>query len=447
MVKNRRKNGDHYWVDAFVTPILEGGKAVEYQSVRTLPRPEFVARADALYHQLLAGKTPSVLRGGSFGLRTRLFAAVAFAIVLAAAAALLAGAVSPLGALLFTVVGTVGAGTAIGYLLAPLAALAAQARTRFDNATAAWIYTGRTDEVGQIALALKMLESETGAVVGRISDSAKRLSASAEHLAATVEENSAGTRRQQGETDQVATAITEMAASVEEVARNAQQTADAAGRADGDARSGTGVVARTRETIRTLASEIEQASHAIPALNTQATEITSILEVIRSIAEQTNLLALNAAIEAARAGEHGRGFAVVADEVRTLASRTQKATREINGMIERLQAGAETAVGVMERSRAGADLSVAEAQHAAESLEAIVRAVAVINDMTTQIATAVQEQSHVSEEISRSVATIRQVADGTAESALRSSDSSNEVASMAERLQQLAHQFWARKRA
>jgi aerotaxis receptor len=261
-----------------------------------------------------------------------------------------------------------------------------------------------------------------------------------------VEQSSDGIRQQQSETDQVATAITEMAASVQEVARNAQNTADAADKADAEARAGRQVVADTGTAIGRLAAEVEKASGVIQQLETRSSEITSVLDVIRGIAEQTNLLALNAAIEAARAGEQGRGFAVVADEVRTLASRTQQSTQEIQSMIEKLQDGARSAVKVMTLSREQADSSVEQARHAAASLENITRSVSVITDMSAQIATAVEEQSAVGEEINRNVVSIRHISDANADTGAQSEQAAQNVAQLALSLQQLATQFWSKRR-
>jgi methyl-accepting chemotaxis protein len=192
----------------------------------------------------------------------------------------------------------------------------------------------------------------------------------------------------QGSSEQVATAMNEMSATVHEVARNAASAAEATREADAEAQGGRQVMQEMLGSIGTLGHEVERAGEVIGRLHRDAEGIGGILDVIRSVAEQTNLLALNAAIEAARAGDQNRGFAVVADEVRTLAQRTQQSTQEIQAMIERLQAGAKEAVAVTE---AGQDQAKASAEHASrtgEALESIGRAVATINDMNTQIATA-----------------------------------------------------------
>jgi methyl-accepting chemotaxis protein len=195
------------------------------------------------------------------------------------------------------------------------------------------------------------------------------------------------------------------------------------------------------ETIVGLAAEIESASEVIRNLEKDSNQIGSILDVIKGIAEQTNLLALNAAIEAARAGEQGRGFAVVADEVRTLASRTQESTEEIQSMIEKLQSGAKVAVSVMSDSRKYADDSVSHAKSAGEALEMITQSISTITEMNTQIATAAEEQSAVSEEINGNIVNINHAAEEAAEGANSTSTESERLAEMAKELQLLVHQF------
>lgn len=262
-------------------------------------------------------------------------------------------------------------------------------------------------------------------------DTAEHLLASTAQMQSQSDSARQGVTRQQVETDQVATAINEMTATVQEVARSATDAATAAHQADQEANNGKGVVAQTVSSIQTLASNVEQAADVIQKLEQDTTEIGGVLDVIKGIADQTNLLALNAAIEAARAGEQGRGFAVVADEVRTLASRTQESTEEINNMIDKLQLGAKNAVAVMEDGREQARTGVEQASKAGDSLSAITHSVATINDMNTQIASAADEQSKVAEEINRNVVNISQVANETASNVTQVADKSSELEGLA----------------
>lgn len=278
-------------------------------------------------------------------------------------------------------------------------------------------------------------------VVQSIKGNATQLAAAAEELSTITEQSSKGVVRQQSETQQVATAMNEMSATVQEVARNAASAATAAAEADEQAKNGHTVVNDTVTTITALAEEVSRTSDVIEKLKGDSISIGAVLDVIRDIAEQTNLLALNAAIEAARAGEQGRGFAVVADEVRTLASRTQQSTQEINGMIERLQSGANEAVTAMEQGRNKAEATVEQAQKAGQALNAITEVVYNIKAMNMQIASAADEQSSTAEEINRNIVNISEVADETAGGAQQTANASDELARLAVDLQEKVSRF------
>ncbi|TNF32759.1 MAG: methyl-accepting chemotaxis protein [Gammaproteobacteria bacterium] len=297
------------------------------------------------------------------------------------------------------------------------------------------------NEISRLAGAFNHFAEKVRQMVSHVSASTAQLAAAAEEVSAITEETNRGVQQQQTETTQVVTAMNEMAATVQEVARHANEAASAATNADTASADGKKVVINTMKAIEDLSAEINSAASVISKLETDSENIGSVLDVIKGIAEQTNLLALNAAIEAARAGEQGRGFAVVADEVRTLASKTQQSTQEIQGMIEQLQSGARSAVKVMSESITRAEESVSKAAHAGSALESITRAVSQIRDMNAQIATAAEEQSAVAEEINRNIVSINDVVDQTAEGSRQTSIASGELARLAVQLQQLVGQF------
>lgn len=277
-------------------------------------------------------------------------------------------------------------------------------------------------------------------VVTNVVNSSSQLGVSAEQLTNTTRITLENIRQQELHTSEVATAITEMAATVQEVAHHSAQTAEAAQKADGSAASGRAVVEQMVGTIQQLYDDIGKAAEVIQALAADTSSIGGILDVIRSIADQTNLLALNAAIEAARAGEQGRGFAVVADEVRNLAKRTQDSTQEIQDMIMRLQEGAKQAVCVMDQSRSQAEAGSRQADDAGHALENITHANRVISEMAVQIASAAEEQAVVAHDISQRIEQIRELASHNATGSDQVSSASEGVARLAEGLNaQVSH--------
>jgi methyl-accepting chemotaxis protein len=278
-------------------------------------------------------------------------------------------------------------------------------------------------------------------VVTSVKDAIARLASAAEETSVITTQTTGGIKQQQTETAQVATAINQMSATVQEVARNAVEAASAAQQADQTFNEGKLVIDRVIGAIGDLSNEVEKASGVIKQLETESNNIGSVLDVIKSIAEQTNLLALNAAIEAARAGEQGRGFAVVADEVRTLAGRTQSSTQEIEEMISKLQAGTSNAVKVMDQGMSMTRVGVDQAALAGEALQTINTAVEHISVMNSQIASAAEEQSSVTEEINRSIISINQVADQTSSGAQQTAAASDDLAKLTEQLKGLVDHF------
>jgi len=299
------------------------------------------------------------------------------------------------------------------------------------------------DEIGSLSVALNQMASNLKNMMQEVEASTHQLTQAAGDMLEISGKTSGGVMQQQGELQQVSSAMTEMSQTVLLVSDNAENAKNATQEANNEANTGRKIVEATTASINSLANEVDSASTVIKQLENETTNIGSVLEVIGGIADQTNLLALNAAIEAARAGEQGRGFAVVADEVRSLASRTQEATLEIQKMIENLQAGVKKAVGAMEQGRSTADQSVRQADKAVESLESITATFAIVTEMNELIATSTEQQAVVADKIERSITSINNVAGETASGAGQTESASSELSKLADNLQQALTKFSA----
>lgn len=297
------------------------------------------------------------------------------------------------------------------------------------------------DHLAQMKQSLKDMQQQLLNLISTIKNTTNQLAAAAEQTSVVVSETQTNIQQQQTETDMVATAMNEMTATVQEISRNIADTASAAANANTETATGNQLVSQTGQAIQELANEILASSSIINEVETESKTIGSVLDVIKGIAEQTNLLALNAAIEAARAGEQGRGFAVVADEVRTLAGRTQTATEEINQMIVNLQNGSRKAVDAMNISCEQAQSAVNQANQAGDSISTIANSVDKINLMSEQIASAAEQQNSVSEEINRNIVSINTIAEHSVESSSQISQASTDLARMAAELQNLVGGF------
>ncbi|WEK32377.1 MAG: PAS domain-containing methyl-accepting chemotaxis protein [Candidatus Pseudomonas phytovorans] len=438
VVKNRAKNGDYYWVSAYVTAVYEQGRISGYESVRSVPTREQIRRAEALYARLRADR-----------------AAVPWAARLGHGLAhgwplIGAGLLSAAGYLwlpVYAALGVLMASQLLAWYLVEHRQNQAIRRTlaehpkAFTSPLVALTYSDNPGLQGQLDLAIISEEARLQTALTRLVDAGVGVKSRAAQSSDLSDAQAQMLDRQRSETDQSATAIAQMAATIQEVTHNVQSTAHAAGDADQLAQHGSELALQSLKAMGSMSDAVSDIGQAVNALAEQTQSIGSVVDVITSIAEQTNLLALNAAIEAARAGEQGRGFAVVADEVRSLAQRTRASTDEIHHIIASLRAGAERAVSTANRGEQISRDSVHSVEAVQAALSGIAQAVSRITGMSQQMATASEQQSHVAEDINQQIVRIAQLCDQSAGQARQGAEISQDLERMAEYLHSLAERF------
>jgi methyl-accepting chemotaxis protein len=338
-------------------------------------------------------------------------------------------------------VGLIAAWVITRLIVAPLRSVIRVAQQIAAGDLSATIEVTRRDEIGQLMQAMQQMGAGLSHIVSGLQAGIEQLASSAQSLSAVTEQTNLEVSSQKEETEQVATAMNQMTATVHDVARNAEEAAQAAQTADGKVESGQQVVRQSMARIEQLADSATSASSSIESLSAEIQNIGTVLSVIKSVAEQTNLLALNAAIEAARAGEQGRGFAVVADEVRALAKRTQQSTEEIERLVSALRSAAQSSVQQIQNSGELVKLAVSDALQTESALGSIAAAVSLIQQMNQQIAAAAEEQSSVAEEINRSVTSIRASADQSSLAMRGNAASSIELAQLGVELKGMVGHF------
>jgi methyl-accepting chemotaxis protein len=327
------------------------------------------------------------------------------------------------------------------YIVYPARELAQALEGMAERDFSSPIISHSKDELGDIAVSAETVRKAMLEVIDEVSSSSTTLNGAMGGLSEIIEITRHGVEQQLSETEQIAAAINQMTTTMQEVASNAMVAAESATEADSQANSGKQVVSRTIDDIDNLSRELEKTASTIHGLEEESEKIGSVLDVIKGISEQTNLLALNAAIEAARAGEQGRGFAVVADEVRALATRTQSSAQEIEEMITRLQGDSQQAVSVMEQSREHAQHTTERSAEAGTSLEEITRAVGQITEMNAQIADSSQQQRSVAEELNRNIINITEIAEHSAEGGKRIDEANASLTRISSSLARLVGTF------
>ncbi len=407
VVKNRCKNGDYYWVSAYVIPVKEAGKVVGFQSVRRKASSEQIARAAALYSGeivLSAGRYGQLLSGMTPWLQALL---AGWGPLILVSLLLGVGLLDMSKLCLFATPFVAACGWWVRKSRAGLDTLAGSV---MDNPLSAYIYTGRNDMMGHWEFALLAERERLSTVLACLRHSASSLETNAGKTRKVAEVACHSIDEQNRESSAILNSVNSISMSIAEVANETHRSADSTQQLNQETHSGQLQVERTVSKISQLTESVVEVAGCIEALSRDSQDISKVLEVIRGIADQTNLLALNAAIEAARAGEQGRGFAVVADEVRSLAIRTQEATGQINEMISKLQAAAQSAVSSMNLNRTLADEGRESVVSTGQVLEKIFAAVNGMTDMTRRIARAADEQHDGSGQISERVGRVSELA-------------------------------------
>lgn len=392
-VKNRCKDGRYYWVDAFVTPVYEKGQLTGYQSVRTVLKPEYRETAEKLYEKLNGTSSATKVLQVKNSIKDLTFILLALALATASwFYPLLSFALVALPYIVFN-----------SELLSLRRYFFAQ-QAHYDSISRL-IYSG--NDVSSIADYIKKMdEGRIKTILGRVIDGTNELSSGVNLLVNAADEAKKGVEKEAHELHQVVTAIEEMVASISEVASNTVNTSRKVESVHQDCHAATDSMTRTMDKVAGLANDVSKSASAASELASEAEKIGNIMQEIQGIADQTNLLALNAAIEAARAGEQGRGFAVVADEVRALSSRTQKATEQIQTSVNEIQTTLMTWSKTMHKGKEAADDCVHETGKTRDLVFKVYDDVSIIADLTAQISTASEEQSMVSQEISRNITNI-----------------------------------------
>lgn len=433
LVKNRCKNGDFYWVDAYVTPVTQNGALVGFESVRSCPRREDIVRAERVYAELKQGAALKVPR--------RLGKPVGWAALLAGlAASLYALGMGELA--LGLLLGVTGA-QALRYMQggSVAAALRGLLASSFSHPLAAATYTDDGGELGLLKVAILSLRAHLNTVITRIENAALNVAHESTLGRTLTQQTCAQIERQQIETAQVAAAMSQMAAAISEVSRHVAQTAGYADTANQLARQGDGVAEVTRSSIQQLRETVSGISSSVAQVAQQTERIAQAAQMIEQIASQTNLLALNAAIEAARAGEQGRGFAVVADEVRNLAKRTQESTQDIYAIVQELSVRAMDAVQRANQGTDAADLGLERVVESGTMLHGITDAISQIAHMSTQMAASVEQQTQVAKSINGQITSISQLAGHCAADAGQTARSIESLNAVADQLHELVLRF------